>query len=43
MRIAWIVIFLAVFIWSGINPYDTITWALEVSPAVIGAAILWYT
>lgn len=43
MRIAWIVVFLAVFIWSGINPKDTITWVLEVFPAVIGGAILWYT
>ena len=43
MRIAWIGIFMAVLIWSGINPKDTLTWALEVSPAVIGAAILWFT
>lgn len=43
MRIIWIVIFLVVLVWSGINPNDMVTWALEVSPAVIGAAILWYT
>ena len=43
MRIAWIAIFLGVLIWSGINPKDVLTWALEVSPAVIGAAVLWYT
>ena len=43
MRIVWIVIFLLVFTWSGINPKDTVTWALEVSPAAIGAAILWFT
>ena len=35
--------FLGVLIWSGINPKDLLTWALEVSPAVIGAAVLWYT
>ena len=40
MRIAWITIFLAVLIWSGINPKDTVTWALEVAPAVIGFAPL---
>ena len=35
--------FLAVLIWSGIEPKDTVTWALEVAPAVIGALILWFT
>jgi len=29
-----------VLIWSGINPKDQLTWFLEVSPAVIGAAVL---
>lgn len=43
MRIAWIIIFMAVLIWSGINPKDTMTWALEVAPAVIGGLILWFT
>ena len=43
MRIAWITIFLAVLIWSGINPKDTVTWALEVAPAVIGFAVLAFT
>ncbi len=42
-KIAWIVIFALVLVWSGINPKDTLTWALEVSPAVIGGAILWFT
>ena len=36
----WILIFLAVLVWSGINPKDTYTWVLEVSPAVIGLIIL---
>ncbi|WP_095505849.1 DUF2238 domain-containing protein [Paraferrimonas sedimenticola] len=40
MKLAWILIFSAVLIWSGINPKDTFTWFLEVLPALIGAAIL---
>ena len=40
MKIAWITIFLIVLVWSGINPKDTLTWALEVAPAVIGFAVL---
>lgn len=43
MRITWIVIFLLVLVWSGIAPKDTITWALEVFPAVAGAIVLWMT
>jgi putative membrane protein len=43
MRIAWIGIFLAVLIWSGIGPKDFITWCLEVAPAVLGGIILWFT
>ena len=43
MRYTWIVIFLAVFIWSGIAPKDMVTWALEVAPAAIGGGILWFT
>lgn len=30
-------------IWSGINPKDYFTWFLEVSPALIGAALMLYT
>lgn len=33
-------IFLAVLIWSGINPKDQATWFLEVLPAVLGAVLL---
>ena len=40
---AWMVIFLAVFIWSAVNPHDYPTWFLEVLPAVLGAAVIWYT
>ena len=37
---AWIAVFIAVLAWSAINPNDTVTWMLEVAPAVIGAAVL---
>lgn len=42
-QIAWIATFLAVLIWSGIEPHDYPTWALEVAPAVIGALVLLFT
>ncbi len=42
-RILWITIFVAVLIWSAINPKDLFTWFLEVAPALIGAGILWAT
>lgn len=32
--------FFAILTWSGINPHDYPTWALEVAPAVIGLIIL---
>jgi putative membrane protein len=37
---AWVAIFAIVFIWSGFRPTDTVTWMLEVAPAVAGATIL---
>ena len=40
MKIAWVTVFLIALIWSGINPKDYLTWALEVAPAVIGFAVL---
>ncbi len=43
MRISWIVVFVVVLVWSGIEPKDFMTWCLEVFPAVIGAAVLWFT
>lgn len=43
MRTAWIVAFLGVLTWSGINPRDYVTWGLEVAPAVAGGLVLWYT
>ena len=43
LRYVWIAIFIAVLLWSGINPHDYPTWWLEVLPAIIGGAVLWYT
>lgn len=40
MKIAWLFIFFAVLVWSGINPKDYMTWGLEVAPAIIGIVIL---
>jgi putative membrane protein len=42
-RYAWISIFLIVLIWSAIGPKDYPTWFLEVFPALLGGAVLWYT
>jgi putative membrane protein len=39
----WIVIFLVVLVWSGINPKDYYTWLLEVAPAIIAFGLLLYT
>ena len=38
--VSWILIYCAVLIWSVIKPHDYMTWLLEVSPALIGAGIL---
>ena len=35
-----LLIFLGVLAWSGIKPYDTFTWMLEVAPAVIGVIVI---
>ena len=43
MKYLWVVIFLVVLIWSGIQPKSQTTWVLEVLPAVIGALILVFT
>lgn len=40
MRVIWLLIFTAVFLWSAINPKDYLTWILEVIPAIIGLIIL---
>ena len=36
----WLVVFMLVFVWSAIRPAETLTWFLEVSPAVIGLLVL---
>jgi len=40
MKAAWIATFLIVLVWSGVYPKDYLTWALEVSPAVMGFVVL---
>lgn len=42
-RVTWIAIFVIVLAWSGVGPMDYLTWAMEVVPAVVGAAVLWTT
>jgi putative membrane protein len=42
-RISWLAVFFVVLIWSGINPKDFTTWVLEVAPALIAIALLFYT
>lgn len=39
-KVAWLSVFFAVLIWSGIDPKDYYTWLLEVSPAVIALLLL---
>lgn len=36
----WVVVFLAVFVWSALEPKDRATWVLEVLPAAIGFALV---
>jgi putative membrane protein len=38
--VVWVVVFLAVFVWSAIGPRDRATWALEVLPAAVGFALV---
>lgn len=40
MRTLWLLIFLTVLIWSAVNPKDTLTWFLEVLPALIGFVLM---
>jgi putative membrane protein len=42
-RISWLAVFFIVLVWSGINPKDYPTWGLEVAPALIAIALLFYT
>ncbi|HEY5738192.1 MAG TPA: DUF2238 domain-containing protein [Gammaproteobacteria bacterium] len=43
MRYLWLLVFFGVLAWSGIAPKDRFTWLLEVSPALIGLALLAFT
>ena len=43
LMIAWVIVFLSVLVWSAIDPHDYPTWWLEVLPALIGGALIWYT
>ncbi len=38
--VIWAVVFIAVFVWSAVNPKDYMTWILEVAPAIIGAGVV---
>lgn len=40
LKLLWIATFLAVLIWSGVNPKDQLTWFLEVLPAMIGLVLV---
>jgi len=43
MKAAWLITFLSILVWSGVYPKDYLTWALEVSPAVIAIIVLGVT
>ena len=40
---AWLGVYGLILVWSGINPKDTLTWFLEVLPALIALGILAYS
>ncbi len=40
MKAIWVITFLGFLVWSGVYPKDYLTWALEVSPAVIGFIVV---
>ncbi len=43
LQTAWSAVFVVVLVWSGIAPHDYPTWMLEVAPAIVAAAVLWFT
>ena len=43
MKKIFLVLYVTVLLWSGLNPKDQLTWILEVSPALIGAGVLCFT
>lgn len=40
LHVTLLAVWIAVFVWSGINPHSYTTWIMEVAPAVIGVVIL---
>ena len=36
----WLGLFFSVFIWSGMEPKDRLTWVLEAGPAIIGLWVM---
>lgn len=40
LELTWVAVFAIVLVWSGVEPKDTMTWILEVAPAIVGAAVL---
>jgi putative membrane protein len=40
---SWMAIFAGFLLWSGFEPKDTVTWLLEVAPAIIAVVILFAT
>ena len=40
LRTLWLFIFFTTLVWSGIHPKDSLTWLLEVLPALIGFVVL---
>ncbi len=43
LHLALLAACLAVLVWSGINPYDVPTWAMEVAPVVIAIPLLFFS
>jgi putative membrane protein len=39
----WVAVFAGCLLWSGIEPKDTVTWVLEVLPAILAAVVLFAT
>jgi putative membrane protein len=40
MKVAWLLVFFIVLIWSAIHPADYFTWFLEVLPALVGLVVM---
>lgn len=43
MNLLWMIVFFGALAWSAIGPHDYPTWWLEVTPALVGAGVLWVT